>query len=129
MAATTSQGRAFTLFMGGITAAAAGCAYFATGTGKVSLVLGLIALVVAVAAFIRIKPEEGKVPLAAEPIVMKLLGVVFALGGWLIVLFGIHMTASVSGRLATTLVGFAVTLVGVLYFLPTAASKNAIWKA
>jgi hypothetical protein len=39
------------------------------------------------------------------------------------------MTASVSGRMATSLIGFAITLVGVLYVLPTAANKNAIWKA
>jgi hypothetical protein len=128
MAATKSQGRAFALFIGGITAATAGVAYLATGTGKASLFLGLAALLAAFFAFIRLKPEEGKVPKAVEPLVLKALGVLFAVGGWLIVLYGIHLTSSVSGRFATTLVGLAVTLVGVLYFLPTAASKNAIWK-
>jgi uncharacterized membrane protein YgaE (UPF0421/DUF939 family) len=60
---------------------------------------------------------------------MKLAGVAAALLGWLIVLFGLHLTASVSGRMTTTIIGFAISLAGVLYFLPTASSKNAIWKS
>ena len=74
MAATKSQGRAFTLFIGGITAATAGVATLATGTGKAALFLGLAALLFSFIAFIRIKPEEGKVPKAVESLVMKALG-------------------------------------------------------
>lgn len=79
--------------------------------------------------FFKLKPLEGKTALGSQPAAMKLIGVVLALGGWVVVLFGLHLTASVSGRMITSLVGFAITLVGVLYVLPTAASKNAIWKA
>jgi uncharacterized membrane protein len=128
MAATKSQGRAFTLFIGGLTAAAAGIAYISSSIGKAALVLGAVVLAYSLLRFLQIKPEEGKVALRAQPAVMKLIGVLLALGGWLVVLFGLHLTASVPGRMITTLIGFAVTLVGVLYVLPTAASKNAIWK-
>ena len=129
MAATKSQGRAFTLFMGGLTAATAGIAFFSSGSGKAALVLGLVVLAYSLFRFLKIKPEEGKVALGTQPAVMKLIGVALAVAGWLVVLFGLHLTASVSGRMTTTLIGFAVTLVGVLYVLPSAASKNAIWKA
>jgi hypothetical protein len=52
-----------------------------------------------------------------------------ALLGWLVVLIGLHLTASVSGRMTTTILGLVVSLAGVLFILPTASSKNAIWKA
>jgi len=129
MAATKSQGRAFTLFMGGLTAATAGIAFFSSGSGKAALVLGAAVVAFSLFRFLKIKPDEGKVALGAQPSAQKLMGVVLALVGWVVVLFGLHLTASVSGRMATTLVGFAVTLVGVLYVLPAAANKNAIWKA
>ncbi|HUV97541.1 MAG TPA: hypothetical protein VMV98_08740 [Acidobacteriaceae bacterium] len=128
MAATASQGKTFTLFMVGLTSAAAGVAFFSTGIAKVALVAGLILLAVSFAGFIKIKPEEGKVAEGIQPLGLRLIGVAVALLGWVVVLFGIHLTASVSGRLVTTLIGFAISLVGVLYFLPTAANKNAIWK-
>lgn len=129
MAATKSQGRAFTLFMGGITAAAAGIAYFSTGTGKIALAFGLIVLAVSLFRFIKIKPEEGQVAEGAQPAVLRLAGLAAVFLGWIIVLFGLHVTASVSGRMVTTLIGFAVTLVGAIGLLPAASNKNAIWKA
>ena len=129
MAATKSQGRAFGIFMVGITTACAGIANFSSGGGKLALAIGLVVLLISLGSFIKIKPEEGKVPSALQPFALKLAGVVCAAGGWLVVLYGIHLTSSVSGRFATTLVGFAITLAGVLYFLPAAANKNAIWKA
>lgn len=129
MAATKSQGKSFGLFIVGITTACAGLATFSSGSGKLILAVGLVLFLASLGMFLKIKPEEGKVPKPSEPFVTKLIGIVCAAGGWLVVLFGIHMTASVSGRFATTLVGFAITLVGVLYFLPSAANKNAIWKA
>lgn len=129
MAATKSQGRAFTLFMTGATVAAAGIAYLSTGSGKLALVFGLIVIAVSFGLFLKIKPEEGVVPENAQPTVLKLVGLATTVLGWLVVLFGLHLSSSVSGRLATTIVGFAVSLVGVLYVLPTAANKNAIWKA
>ena len=129
MAATTSQGKTFTLFMVAITVAAAGLAYVSTGAGKAALVTGLIGIGLSMASFLKIKPLEGKAAIVSEPTVMKLAGIGAAIAGWLIVLFGIHLTASVGGRLCTTLVGLAVSLVGVVGLLPAAARKNAFWKA
>ncbi len=129
MAATKSQGKSFGLFLVGITTACAGVATFSSGSGKVVFAIGLVILLASLGMFIKIKPEEGKVPAALQPFGQKLIGIICAAGGWLVVLYGIHLTSSVSGRFATTLVGFAITLVGVLYFLPAAANKNAIWKA
>lgn len=129
MAATKSQGKAFALFMVGLTTAAAGIAYFSSGSGIAALVVGLIVVAVSAGFFISLKPLEGKVPAAAQPFALKLAGLVAAAGGWLIVLYGLHLTASVSGRMTTTLIGFAITLFGVLYLLPAAANKNVFWKA
>ena len=100
-----------------------------SGSGKVAFLVGLIAVVVSFATFLKIKPQEGKIAVGAQPAVLKLAGVAVVLLGWLTVLYGLHLTASVSGRMATTIIGFAISLVGVLYVLPTAVNKNAIWKA
>ena len=129
MAATKAQGMAFTLFMGGLTAVTAGIAFFSSGSGKASLVLGAIVVAFSLFRFLKLKPEEGKVALGAQPAVQKLVGVVLALAGWLVVLYGLHLTASLTGRMGTTIIGFAITLVGVLYVLPSAANKHANWKA
>src|SRR5262249_43083205 len=128
-AATKAQGRAFGIFMIAATVAAIGIATFSLGSGKLALVVGLIGLVVSMGLFLRIKPEEGLVPEGAQPAVLKLVGLAAALGGWVVVLFGLHLTTSVSGRMGTTLVGFAISLIGILVVLPAAANKNAIWKA
>ena len=129
MAATKSQGKAFSLFMVGLTTACAGIAYLSSGSGVAALIVGLIVVAVSFGLFLSMKPAEGKVPDNVQPIVLKLAGIVAALGGWIIVLLGMHMTASVSGRMTAALVGIAVTLFGILYLLPAAANKNAIWKA
>ncbi len=128
MAATKSQGGAFTIFMGGLTAAAAGIAFFSSGSGKAALVLGVAAVAVSLFQFLKIKPLEGAAALGEQPAVQKLIGVLLALGGWVVVLLGLHLMASVSGRMTTSVIGLALTLAGVLYVLPSAASKNAIWK-
>jgi hypothetical protein len=129
MAATSSQGKSFATFMVGITATAAGIAFFSSGIGKVTCAIGLLVVILAIVGFIRLKPLEGKTAVPAQPIALQLAGVGSVVLGWVIVLFGIHLSSAVSGRLVTTLVGMAVSLVGVLYFLPAAANKNAIWKA
>lgn len=129
MAATTSQGKTFTLFTASITIAAAGVAYMATGMGKLSLIVGLLGLAIAFIGFLRIKPEEGKVPDNPQPALLRLIGMACAAGGWLVILFGLHLSSSVSGRMTTTLIGLALSLVGVIGILPAAANKNAIWKA
>ncbi|MGA7343217.1 MAG: hypothetical protein WBE72_17915 [Terracidiphilus sp.] len=129
MAATKSQGTNFTLFMAGLTAVCAGIAFFSSGTAKVALVLGLIAVVVACLGFLKIKPLEGKTGGGPQPAVMKLIGVAVVVGGWLFVLFGLHLTSSVGARLTTSIVGFGIELIGVCYVLVPAVNKNAIWKA
>lgn len=129
MAATKSQGRSFSLFMLGATLSAAGIAYFASGSGKLALIAGLVVLAVSFGLFLKIKPDEGEVADKGQPATMRLAGVLAAFLGWVIVLFGLNLSASVSGRMATTLIGIAVSLVGALILLPTAANKNAIWKA
>jgi hypothetical protein len=129
MAATTSQGKSLTTFMVGITVAAAGLAYIATGIAKLALVAGLAIIGFALFSFFRIKPLEGPVAEARQPAIMKLAGLALALGGWLVLLFGLHLTPSVTGRMVSTLLGLAISLVGVVVILPMAANKNAIWKA
>ena len=129
MAATKSQGKDFTLFMAGLTAVCAGIAFFSSGTGKVALLLGAVAVVVALWGFFKIKPLEGKTGGGPQPAVTKLIGVAVVLAGWLFVLFGLHLTASVGGRMATSVVGLAISLAGIFFVLAPAVSKNAIWKA
>ena len=129
MAATKSQGRSFSLFMLGVTLSAAGIAYFASGSGKLAMIAGLVAIAVSFGMFLKIKPDEGEVADKGQPTVMRLAGVLAAFLGWVIVLVGLNLSSSVSGRMATTLIGIAVSLVGAVVILPIAANKNAIWKA
>ncbi len=129
MAANTSQGRSFGLFLGGLTATCAGIAAFSSGLGKAALVIGIIVLAASFFTFIKLKPLEGKVALGSQPALMKLVGAVVTAGGWLLTLFGLHLTSSVGGRLVIALVGLAISLVGMVVILPTACNKNAIWKA
>ena len=129
MAATKQQGQWYGIFLAGLTVACAGLAGFSSGIGKVALVVGLIILATSFFKFLQLKPLEGKVALGAQPAGMKLVGVLVAILGWLIVLFGLHIASGVGGRMATTIVGMIVSLVGVLGILPAACNKNAIWKA
>lgn len=129
MAATKSQGRSFGLFLGGLTATCAGIAAFSSGMGKAALVIGLVVLAASFFTFIKLKPLEGKPALGSQPAVMKLVGAIVTAGGWLLTLFGLHLTASVGGRMVIALVGLAISLVGMIGILPAACNKNAIWKA
>jgi len=129
MAATTSQGKSFTLFITGITVAGAGLAYSATGLGKVALIAGFLIVALSFARFLRIKPLEGMTAAGKQPAALKLGGLGVVVLGWMIVLFGLHLTVSVAGRMITTLLGLAISLAGVLVILPFAANKNAIWKS
>ena len=129
MAATTSQGKTFTLFMVGATTACAGLAYISSGAGIAAFIIGLFVVAASFVGFIKIKPLEGRTGESVQPIVLKLAGVASILLGWFIVLIGIHLAAGVSARMITSIIGLAISLVGVLYFLPVASSKYAIWKA
>jgi hypothetical protein len=129
MAANKQQGQWFGLFLVGITTACAGLAWISEGLGKASLVLGLIIIAASFAKFATIKKLEGPVALGAQPGAMKIIGVVVTVVGWLIVLFGLHLTKAVGGRMVIALIGLAIALIGPLFILPMACNKNAIWKA
>jgi hypothetical protein len=129
MAATKSQGKSFTLFLVGLTAVAVGIANLSDGPGKVALLIGLLIFAASFWQFFKIKPLEGKIALGSQPAGLKLAGLAVVLLGWFVVLGGLFATSSVGGRLFASILGLAISLVGVLYILPTAASKNAIWKA
>jgi hypothetical protein len=129
MAANKQQGQWFGLFLVGLTVACAGLAWISEGLGKVSLVLGLIILAASFARFVALKKLEGPVALGAQPAAMKIVGVAVTIIGWVIVLFGLHLTKAVGGRMVIALIGLAVALIGPLFILPMACNKNAIWKA
>lgn len=129
MAANKKQGQWFALFLIGLTTACGGIAGCTSGLGKVALVVGLLILAASFWSFLKLKPLEGKIALGAQPAGMKLLGILVVLLGWGVVLFGLHLTPSVGGRLIITLVGMAISLVGIVFILPAACNKNAIWKA
>jgi hypothetical protein len=129
MAANKQQGQWFGLFLTGLTVTCAGLAWISEGLGKASLVLGLILLAFSFAKFIAIKKLEGTVALGTQPAAMKLIGLIVTVAGWLIVLFGLHLTKAVAGRMVVALIGLAVALIGPLLILSIACNKNAIWKA
>jgi hypothetical protein len=128
MAASKSQGKNFTLFMFGLTAAMAGIAYSTSGVGKLALIVGFIVVAVALWGFFKIKPLEGEIGFKAQAAAHKLAGVGVTLLGWLVVLFGLHLTSSVGGRMVTSILGFAISFIGICYVLAPAASKGAIWR-
>ncbi len=110
MAANKQQGSYFGLFLAAATVLCAGIAYFEGASGKALLALGAIALIGSLFGFMGIKPLEGKTALKPG-------------------LAGIHITDSTGGRIVFALLGIAVTLVGIIYILPAAFNKNAVWKA
>lgn len=129
MAANKSQGRSFGLFLTGLTSACAGIAVMPGVAGTAFLIIGLVLLAASFAIFLKIKPLEGKPALGAQPAVMKLVGAALSAGGWMVALFGLHLTTSVGGRMAIAIIGLAISLFGILVILPSACNKNAIWKA
>ena len=76
-----------------------------------------------------IKSLEGKTAVKPEPMAMKLVGAACALLGWVITLFGMHLTPSTGGRIVLALVGIGVSLFGIIVVLPAAFNKNAVWKS
>lgn len=129
MAATKQQGQWFGLFLTGLTAACAGVYAFSSGLGKVALILGLIVLAVSLLRFMRLKPMEGVPALKSQPAVMKAIGVLVTVGGWLTVLLGLHIASGITGRLVIAVIGLAICLVGAIGILPAACNRNAIWKS
>ena len=129
MAANTGQGRSFTTFLVGFTAVCAGIAYISTGLGKLVLAAGAVIFVASLFGFLKIKPLEGKAAQKAGPTAMKLVGGFIAALGWVITLYGMRLVDGTNGRIVLALVGIGVSLFGIIYILPTAFNKNAIWKA
>jgi hypothetical protein len=93
------------------------------------LAVGLIVVLVSLFLFLKLKPLEGKTAQGPSALTMKLLGAFLCALGWLITLYGMHLTDSTGGRITLALIGIAVTLFGMIVVLPTAFNKNAIWKA
>jgi uncharacterized membrane protein YgaE (UPF0421/DUF939 family) len=60
---------------------------------------------------------------------MKLMGAFVSALGWVLILAGLHVVTGTSGRIVLGLVGIGVSLFGILYILPAAFNKNAIWKS
>jgi hypothetical protein len=129
MAATTGQGRSFTTFIAGLTGLCAGIAYFSTGLGKFIAVAGALVVVMSLLAFLKIKPLEGKPAQRAGAGGMKLIGAFISAFGWFLILVGLHVVTGTGGRIVLGLVGIGVTLFGIIYVLPAAFNKNAIWKS
>jgi len=129
MAANKSQGSYYSLFLVAATVLCAGIFYFDSGKGKLLLLVGAVGLVASLFGMLKIKPLEGKTALKPGPGAMKLLGAGFSALGWVITLFGMHLTPSTSGRIVLALIGIAVSLFGIIVILPAAFNKNAVWKS
>jgi hypothetical protein len=59
---------------------------------------------------------------------MKLVGVLMAVFGWFVPVFGLGITQSNAARLTLCIVGIAISLVGILGVLNKAHQKTAVWK-
>jgi hypothetical protein len=129
MAANKSQGSYYTLFLVGATVLCAGIFEFSSGLGKLLLLVGAVVLVGSLFGMLGVKSQEGKTAMPVSAMSMKLLGAAAAALGWVITLFGMHITPSTGGRIVLALVGIAVSLFGIIVILPAAFNKNAIWKS
>lgn len=59
---------------------------------------------------------------------MILIGILVTLLGFVLSVLSLVLTSSVGGRLATVLVGLAISLFGIMGLLNKHYLKNAIWK-
>lgn len=59
---------------------------------------------------------------------MKIVGLLLAVGGWLVPVVGLSLTTSNAVRLILSLIGITVSLVGILGVLNKAHLQHAIWK-
>ena len=129
MAANRSQGSYYSLFLVASTVLAAGFYYYSEGMGKLLLVVGAVGLIGSLLGLMGIKSLEGRTAMKAGPGAMKLVGAFIAIMGWVITLFGMHITPSTTGRIILALVGIGVSLFGIIVVLPAAFNKNAVWKS
>jgi len=128
MAANKSQGSYYTLALVASTVLCAGIYEWSGGMGKLLVLVGAAGILGSLFGMKGIKPLEGKIAQKSSPFVMKMVGAACSLLGWIITLFGMHLTPSTGGRIALALVGIAVSLFGIIVVLPAAFNKNAIWK-
>ena len=129
MAAHSGQGRSFATFIVGLTVACGGTAYFSSGMGKFALVVGVVIVALSLFQFLKLKPLEGPPAQIAGAGGTKALGAFIACFGWLLILAGLHIVTGTGGRIVLGLIGIAVSLFGIVFVLPAAFNKNAIWKA
>jgi hypothetical protein len=129
MAANKSQGGYYALFLAAATVLCAGIFFWSSGMGKLTFLIGVVGVIASLFGMLSIKSEEGKTAMPASAMSMKLLGAAAAALGWVITLFGMHLTPSTGGRIVLALVGIAVSLFGIIVILPAAFNKNAIWKS
>jgi hypothetical protein len=129
MAANRSQGSYYLLFLASATILCAGIFFWSGGMGKLLFLIGAVGTAGSLFGMLSIKSLEGRTALKPSPPVMKLIGAGASLLGWVITLFGMHLTPSLGGRLVLALVGIGVSLFGMLVVLPGAFNKNAVWKS
>ncbi len=129
MAANRSQGSFYTLFLVAATVLCAGIYLSPGALGVLLIIVGGAGFVGSLFGMLKIKSREGASALKPGSGVMKLIGAGVALFGWVITLFGMHLTPSIAGRLVLALLGIAVSLFGILVVLPAAFNKNAVWKS
>jgi hypothetical protein len=128
MAANQSQGRFYSLFLVAATVLCAGIYLSPGGLGIVLLIVGGVGFLASLFGMMKIKSLEGATAMKPGPGAMKLVGAAVVLLGWVITVFGMHLTPSVGGRLVLALIGIAVSLFGIIVVLPAAFNKNAVWK-
>lgn len=128
MAADKQQGRTLGTFLVGLTVMCAGIAFLSRGSGKLLALLGAVILLTSLFGFLKIKPMEGKPAQNGGAMGTKLVGAFIACLGWVLVLFGMHVAGGTGGRMVVALIGIGVSLFGIIFVLPTAFNRNAIWK-
>jgi hypothetical protein len=60
---------------------------------------------------------------------MKLIGLVMVLAGWLLPVVTLVLAQSTAARMTVSLVGLAISLIGILVVMNKAHLNQAIWKA
>src|SRR5579863_6557084 len=114
MAANRSQGSYYGLFLVAAIVLCAGIFRWSSGMGKLLFLVGAVGVISSLLGMMSIKSLEGKTALKPSPLGMKLMGAGCSALGWLITLFGMHLTPSTAGRIILALVGIGVSLFGII---------------
>ena len=97
--------------------------------GETLLIVGVLLFLGSLAGMLKIKPEEGRTAMKPGPGAMKLIGAFVAALGWVITLFGMHLTPSVGGTNHHLACRNSRESFGMIVVLPAAFNKNAVWKS